>query len=97
MRKIELVHLHELLLLVRDEYERQRGHAIDCEEYDQLETHPHAIAQVKEKHNEAIRTLAYDLTTDSTAQSSTDTDTSAGGPASPRGVERSEGRSHRRQ
>jgi len=82
MRKIELVHLHELLSLVRDEYEQQLGHAIDCEEYDQLETHPYSIAQVKENHNEAIRTLACDLTTDFAEQSSPDTDISAEAPAS---------------
>ncbi|MXR40391.1 hypothetical protein GRX01_03340 [Halobaculum sp. WSA2] len=97
MRKIELVHLHELLLLVRHEYEQELEHAIDCEEYDQLETHPHAIAQVKEKHNEAIRTLAYDLTTDAAAQSSPDTDTAAGAPASPRDIKRLESQFHRRQ
>lgn len=77
MRKIELVYLHELLSLVRDEYEEGVGHAIDCEEYDQLRTYPLAIDQPKAKHNEAICTLACDLTTAVAAQSSPDTDTSA--------------------
>lgn len=82
MRKIELVYLHELLTVVRDEYEQGVGHAIDCEEYDQLETYPQAIDQPKAKHNEAVRTLACDLTTVITEQSSPDTDTSAEAPAS---------------
>lgn len=81
MRKIELVYLHELLSLVRDEYEQGLGHAIDCEAYDQLSTYPHAINQPKVKHNEAVRTLADDLTTAPPEQSSPDTDSSAEAPA----------------
>lgn len=69
MRKLELVYLHELLTLVRNEYEQQHGHAIYCEQYDQLRTHPQAIAQPKATHNEAIQTLARDLTTDVAEQS----------------------------
>lgn len=82
MRKIELVYLHELLSLVRDEYEQGLGHVIDCKEYDQLRTYPQAIDQPKARHNEAVRTLACDLTAVVTEQSSPDTDTAAEAPAS---------------
>lgn len=74
MRKIELVYLHQLLSLVRDEYELELGRAIDCEEYDQLGTYPQAIDQPKAKHNEAICTLACDLTMLDAEQSSLNTD-----------------------
>lgn len=82
MRKIELVFLHELLSLVRDEYEQELGHAIECEAYDQLRTHPQAIAHQKATHNEAIQTLACDLTTDVTEHASPEPDTAAEAPAS---------------
>jgi len=75
MRKIELVCLHELLLLVRYEYERRLGHAIECNEYDRLDIRPIAITQPKAKHDEAVRALASDLAMAVTEHSSSDTDT----------------------
>lgn len=80
MRKLELVYLHELLLLVRAECEQRVGHPIDCEEYDQLETHPLAITQPKARHSEAVRALAGDLTAPVPEHSSSDTDTAAEAP-----------------
>jgi hypothetical protein len=81
MRKIELVYLHELLSLVREEYEQGPEHAVDCEEYDRLQTYPQAIDQPKAKHNEAVRALACDLTTAVAEQSSPETETAAEAPA----------------
>lgn len=82
MRKLELVYLHELLSVVREEYEQELGHAINCEEYDELRTHPQAIAQPKAEHQEAIRTLAGDLTTVAAEESSPDADSVAEARAS---------------
>jgi|AntRauTorcE11898_2_1112593.scaffolds.fasta_scaffold04223_5 hypothetical protein len=81
MRKIELVYLHELLALVRDEYEEGLGQDIDCEEYDQLKTYPHAVNQPKETHNEAVSRLACDLTTVVAEQSPSESDSTDDAPA----------------
>ncbi|WP_336037308.1 UPF0058 family protein [Halobacterium yunchengense] len=82
MRKMELVYLHELLALVREEYEQHLGHAVDCEAYDQLGVHPQALAHQKAEHDEAVRALARDLTVDLAEQTSSKTDSHAETPVS---------------
>jgi len=75
MRKMELVYLHELLVVIRHEYERQVGHDIDCQEYDQLEIHPLQITLSKSEHARAVRALASDLATAFSEEYSADANT----------------------
>lgn len=64
MRKDELVHLHTLLALVREEYERrddpQSGR---FEAYDDLDVTPVAVYGSKAGHQRAVQTLARGLAT----------------------------------
>jgi hypothetical protein len=62
MKKQELVHCHEFLTVVRDEYERRTGDVLDCEEYDRLGIRPTSFARPKADHEEAILALATELT-----------------------------------
>lgn len=62
MRKDELVHLHSLLALVREEYER-RGDAAPAAfaAYDDLDVSPMAVYGSKSDHERAVRALARGL------------------------------------
>lgn len=62
MRKDELVHLHSLLALVREEVER-RGDAPPgtFAAYDELEVSPMAVYGSKADHRRAVQALARAL------------------------------------
>lgn len=62
MRKDELVHLHNLLTIVREEYERREEPPPGTfEAYDDLGVSPMAIYGSKADHRRAVRALARAL------------------------------------
>lgn len=67
MKKDELVHLHALLTLLRDEYDR-RGIAPPSafEAYDAVDVSPMAVYGSKTDHERAVRALANALAAVST-------------------------------
>lgn len=71
MKKDELVHLHGLLSLLREEYER-RGIASpsDFAAYDELGISPVAVYGSKDEHARAVQALASALA--SVTEESTD-------------------------
>jgi hypothetical protein len=64
MRKDELVHLHTLLALVREEYERRDDPPPGTfEACDDLDVTPVAVYGSKADHQRAVKTLARGLAT----------------------------------
>lgn len=62
MRKDELLYLHQLLALVRDDWEHRGVVSADAfAEYDALDVTPMAIYASKSEHQEAVAALAARL------------------------------------
>lgn len=57
MKKQELVHLHNLLVLVAD-FSQQEGSELDLTTYKQKDIHPMSINASKDAHEEAVLLLA---------------------------------------
>lgn len=62
MRKQELVYVHGLLAEVKEYYETVTGEPIHTPEYDACEVRPTGIHRSKPAHEEAVTTLAGELT-----------------------------------
>jgi hypothetical protein len=62
MKKQELVYMHGLLVEVREYYERVSGATVDTPEYDACQVRPTGIHRSKPAHEEAVTTLARELT-----------------------------------
>jgi hypothetical protein len=62
MKKQELVHLHCLLVELRDEYDCRADRPSQCERYDDLTCRPTSVHRRKHEHEEAILVLGIELT-----------------------------------
>lgn len=62
MKKQELIHLHGLLVEVRDQYERRNDGRLELSDYEDTGVHPTSIHHSKTAHMEAVFELADGLT-----------------------------------
>ncbi|WP_458187803.1 UPF0058 family protein [Haladaptatus sp. NG-WS-4] len=62
MKKQELIHLHGLLVEVRNQYEVRNDQTADCEEYEATGVRPTSIHRSKTDHRDAVFKLAENLT-----------------------------------
>ena len=63
VKKQELVHLHRLFAAISDEFQQRTGRTADCEECDHSRIGPTSIHRPKADHEDAVRTLATELST----------------------------------
>ncbi|WP_266081771.1 UPF0058 family protein [Haladaptatus caseinilyticus] len=68
MKKQELIHLHGLLVEIRNNYKVRNEETLDFQDYDSAGVHPTSIHHSKSDHKKAVFKLANGLTREMTAQ-----------------------------
>ncbi|SIR72379.1 Uncharacterised protein family UPF0058 [Haladaptatus litoreus] len=62
MKKQELIHLHGLLLEVRDQYEDWTGERVTLSDYEDKGVYPTSIHRSKTAHRDAVFLLSNGIT-----------------------------------